>query len=333
MTTIRKWIGGWIVLMMAGSCLGSPGDALTVSEWSPVRSNLALRVSCPSRYEYDENTKDIYIKCEIKNTGTSDATVLQRARVFLVSESGQTNRCLHYMDNGWASPVVKPGETTTWWQHGQAPGEGTFATFVRWHNDEGMESATLPIALAASTIEAANLEQVRVQRLQEQAATFAVLSANTMTDKVAYTHIVLTNDPVIVNGGLYRAFSFAVPEQAGDLVWSFVVKQKGFSWYIAPEQGTMQGFRHFNSLKLSQDVPGIGMKGDEVYFQILRRSEFKEPGRYFIWFQSMYGDVSSVTVSLNFFDRTGFSTMTDFFSGLFESAWDAKRGGLDRYQL
>ena len=331
MTTIRKWICVWSVLLMAGRCLGSPGDALTVSEWSPVRSNLALRVSCPRRYEYDAKALDIYVKCEIKNTGTGEATVYQRGRVFLVDAAGQTNRCIGYTGGLEVGPTLEVGEVSSWWQNGKIPGEGSFALFVRWNEDEGLESERIPISLVASTIEEKDLERVRAERLQERADSFLALVPNTEPGTVAYAKVNFTNDPVIVKGCLYNAFSFEVPEQAGDLVWSFALEDpdhNGFNWYILPDQGTMRGFPAFDRRYLQRDVPGVGKKGDVVVFQFLQRAEFKPRGRYLMWFQSLHRDVPSVTVSLNFLDRTGIS-LADIYTGIFGPGWKAMRGGLD----
>ena len=94
----------------------------------------------------------------------------------------------------------------------------------------------------------------------------------------------------------------SAPAQPADLVWSFalenVAHNKG-NFYILPEHGDMEGFTYFHTRKLHSDLPAIGKTGDGLIFQRLDRA-FLVPGQsYLIWFQNMYREVPSVTLSLN----------------------------------
>ena len=244
-----------------------------------------------------------------------------------MDEAGQTNKCLRYNDGVYARPVLKPGETTGWWQNGKAPGEGQFQLYVRWDEDEGVESPPTPISIRTVTLQEKELERIRTLRIQEHADEFVTLVPNTALEKVAYTKVLFTNDPVIVNGWLYNAFSFTMPEQEGDLVWSFVLEDfdhNGINFYIAPAQGTMEGFKSFVPQLLKADVSHVAKKGDAVIFQTLDRSRLKAGGRYIIWLQCMYRDIPSVMVSLNILDKRG-KSFSDIFPETYGAGLKAKR--------
>jgi len=274
----------------------------TSSDWSPPSSNLIMRISGPRHITVQSGNRDFYLKCEIQNIGSEPVPVYQDSRIYLVDAAGQTNRGFKYNDGIRYTPVLAPGESTIWWQSSKAPKDDDFQAFIRHAENSELCSPPIPITLAHSSLPAEESESLRNQVLQEHFAEYPVLIPNTDSAEAAYTTIIFTNDPIVVEGLLYHAFSFTAPELPGELVWSFVLEDidhNQINFYILPEHGSMQGFSSFHTRRFHHDIPGIGKTGDALLFQQLAQ-RFLDPGRrYFIWFQSRYRDIPSVTLSLN----------------------------------
>jgi len=293
------------ILVVLGSLSGTvtladPNNSS--SDWSSPSSNLTMRISGGGHIVVQSGTRDFYLKCEIRNIGTEPVPVYQDARIYLVDDAGQTNRCLKYTDGVRYTPVLAPGESTLWWQNGKIPPEGDFQAFIRHAENSELCSPLIPITLSHSSLSEEESTSLRNEVLQKHFAEYPVLTPNTDSEQAAYTTITFTNNPLVVEGLLYQAFSFTAPELPGDLVWSFVLEDtdhNNVNFYIVPEHGSMQGFTYFHTRRFHHDISGIGKTGDALLFQRLEH-KFLNPGQcYFIWFQSMYRDIPSVTLSLN----------------------------------
>jgi hypothetical protein len=297
-----------IQLMLVLGCLWGAGARAaepagwTTSGWSSPSSNLIMRISGPCAITVHPDTRDFYLKCEIRNIGAEPVPVYQDARIYLVDASNQTHRSLRYTDGVRYTPILGPGESTAWWQNGKIPQTGDFQAVARLEGDDNLRSPTIPLTLSHSTLTEEQRNALRDRTLQEHFANFQVLEPNTDIQSVTYTPVAFTNDPLVVGGLLYHAFRFTTPEQPSDLVWSFVLENAAHNrvnFNILAEHGDMQGFTYFHSRKFHNDIPPVGKTGDRVLFQRLDRS-FLVPGQsYLIWFQSMYRDVPAVTLSLN----------------------------------
>lgn len=296
-------------LMIAMGCLwGAVARAaepigVTTSDWSSPSSNLIMRISGPRAITVNPDTRDFYLKCEIRNVGIDPIPVYQDARIYLVDASNLTHRSLKYIDGVRYTPILGPGESTSWWQNGKISQPGDFQVFACLEGDGNLRSPTIPLTLAHATATADELTTLRDRTLQAHFAEFPVLEPNTNSQSVAYTTVAFTNGPLVVGGLLYQAIRFTAPAQPADLVWSFVLENtahNNVNFYILPENGDMKGFTYFHTRKIHSDIPQIGKKvGDALVFQRLDRS-FLVPGQsYLIWFQSMYRDIPSVTLSIN----------------------------------
>ena len=294
--------------MLALGCLwgaaahgATPVDSST-SAWSPSSSNLVMRISGPRAIVVHPETRDFYLKCEIRNVGTEPVPVYQDACIYLMDAANQTHRCLKYTDGVRYTPVLGPGESTAWWQNGKISEAGDFQAFARREGDDNLCTPTIPLSLSHSTSTEEERTALRDRTLQEHFADFPVLEPNTDDQAATYVTVSFTNAPLVVDGLLYQAIRFTAPAQPADLVWSFVlenVAHNNGNFYILPEHGDMEGFTYFHTRKLHSDLPAIGKSGDGLIFQRLDR-EFLVPGQsYLIWFQNMYREVPSVTLSLN----------------------------------
>ncbi len=275
----------------------------TVSDWSPPSSNLVMRISGPRQSIIDPENGHFYVKCEVRNLGPEPVPVRQDGRLYLLDATGKTNQCKKFTDGVRYTPVLGPGETTTWWQNGIIPLQGDFQVFLRLDADENLCSPTIPISLTRSLLSEEERTAHRDRALQEHFMEFPVLVPNTNLHRVALSTLVFTNDPVIVDGLLYQAFTFTVPEPPADLAWAFVLEEEArnrMNFYILPEHGTMEGFSYFNPRPLSRDIPGIGKAGDTIVLQQLDQSCLVPGQRYLIWFQCMFRDLPYVALSLNF---------------------------------
>ena len=274
----------------------------STSAWSSPSSNLVMRISGPRAVVVYPETRDFYLKCEIRNVGTEPVPVYQDARIYLVDAANQTNRCLKYIDGVRYTPVLGPGESTAWWQNGKIPETGEFQAFARREGDDHLCTPTIPFSLSHSTSTEEERVALRNRTLQEHFADFPVIEPNTDSQAAAYVTVSFTNEPLVVDGLLYQAIRFTAPAQPADLTWSFVLENAAHNkgnFYILPEHGDMEGFTYFHTRKLHSDLPAIGKTGDGLIFQRLDRA-FLVPGQsYLIWFQNMYREVPSVTLSLN----------------------------------
>ena len=313
------------LLLSANLCRAENTQEKTTSEWSPITSNLAIRVTSLRNFETDHTWPyDFFVACEIKNTSKKQVSVKQGARIYLVDDSGDEQRCLKYTSGIYLTPTLKPGEITRWWQHGRTKRQGEFRAHVRWDAKPGKKSASVPIAIEASDIPESEIEAYRAKILQSHADQFVEMSPNTTLANAAYTNIVFSGDPIVVNGKLYNAFSFVVPKQQAGLRWSFITPQAGDNnaqWYIIPVEGNMRGFSTFESRILDQDVPEIAEKGDGVLFQWLPGDRLKPDTRYLMWFNCRFREIPSVTLSLNIFPKRqsyqlAFPQMSDAITGL-----------------
>ncbi len=292
-------------VLFGAQCLAGPAASYRMSEWSKITSNLSMRVSCPSNCiasPRGDGDFDIYAKCEVRNTGKEAIAVRQRARLYLVDDTGQTTKCQHYATGVYPSPLVRAGEVTSWWENGVFQREGAVKLYACWEEkNEMLQTSAIPITIRQAKLRD-DLEGFRRSVLQKHVQEFARLVPNTNLAAASFTKVVFTNEPIAIDGLLYNAFSFVMPDEAGDLIWSLVYETPANNeifWYIIPEQGTRQGFESGNSETLQIDYPGIGRKGDKLLLQKLERANLTPNQRYLIWFQCPYRDVPAVTVSLN----------------------------------
>jgi hypothetical protein len=300
---------------LAGILIGSAGRAAgsneySVSAWSAPVSNLVMRLTClrncKSSPRCDSAEQfDFFAKCEIRNDGPTPAAAWQHARLWLVDEAGQTNKCLHYDSGVYKMPVLQPGATTTWWQHGVVTKEGAYKLYACWEGNPGLQTQPVPVAIAHAG-SGGDVEGGRRRILQLHAAEFPTLVPNTNLAAAAFTDLVFTNNPVIIRGLLYQAFRFVMPDAAGDLRWAMVLEQppiNHINWYIIPEQGTMTGFETFDTEPAQIDYPGIAHVGDNILVQSLSREHLVPGKRYILWLHCQYRDIPSVRLSLNILDR------------------------------
>ena len=320
---MRKGVFFFLAVMFAGTCYGTETQYFVTSRWSPSIEGLRIRISSPPVIAASREGLDFFVKCEVQNTGKSNKPVVQRAGIFLVEKSGTSTGCLRHSAGVYELPLLKPGESTTWWQHGRAPRTGKFQLYVRWDGKEGVQSPKLPVSVVRSEIASGKqLGTTRDRLLQEHADDFESLSLHTNPRKVIYSKVSFPNDPLIIDGYLYNAISFIVPKPGGALMWSLVVPDplhNRLDWYILPAQGSMQGFRRLLSKTMKRDVPGVGRKGDVIVFQRLAKSRLKPNQRYLIWFRCLYRDVPHVVISLNMAKKDTVP-FKDFFSGIFLKA-------------
>lgn len=301
MKAVQSWFVVLCAFVFAGISAGAAKeDEQTVSEWSKPSRDLQMRVTAP-RYFNVGGDRDFSVKCEIKNVGKKEVAVLHRAKTFLVNDSAEIKQCLRYYGSTeiQASPVLKPGETTRWWQRARAPGDGTFKLYVCWDGDEGLDTPTVPITLKTAA-DAGNMELLR-KRLHEHAKEFPAVVPNVLPQKATYKTITFTNDPVIANGQLWSAVRFVMPEQGGNLAFSYV--NHFFFCSILPAEGPLaiDWYTPPDTRTLKRDVPGIGNKGVLMTFDRCRPPEVKPKNEYYFCFTTAdFGaHVPSVTVSLN----------------------------------
>lgn len=233
------------------------------------------------------------------------AAVWQRGRLWLANEAGQEAKCLRYDAGVYPSPVLRPGETTSWWQHGVITNAGTYRLSGQWEGSADLRTQPVPVAITYAG-SGGDVEGGRRRSLQLHMEEFSTLVPNTNLATAAFTTFVFTNNPVVIRGLLYQAFCFVMPDVPGDLLWALVFEQPSRNhivWYIIPEKDTMQGFDTFHTESVEMDYPGIARTGDQFLVQSLAGRNLVPGKRYAIWFQCQYREVPSVTLSFNILDR------------------------------
>jgi len=245
---------------------------------------------------------DIFVKCKLTNVGDGGLFILQRARLYLIDSASQTQKLLYYTSAASGGPLLHPGQSTVWWQHGRATTEGSFKLFARWEAMKTVESAPIPITIRRSTFQPDDINSYRMQMLRQFGDRFPEVVPNTSTATVSYSSFTFTNDPVLIDGSLYNAFSFAVPDRGGELVWSFIINMlDNVTWGIIPAEGTMEGFTEFCHRNIGHRIPGVASAGDMGIFQTLPAEQLLSHHRYYIWFQCPYRDFPGMNLSFNIF--------------------------------
>jgi len=111
----------------------------------------------------------------------------------------------------------------------------------------------------------------------------------------------LTASRTEIEGRVYHAFRFRIPEEGGrEFLWAFRAGEAVEQWYIFAEEGRMEGFTRFERRPLMfKGVEGVAEKGDLMILQRLPE-EALEPGRsYIIWFRLGEEAEPKVTCSVN----------------------------------
>ena len=293
--------------------LFSPSHAFAQTQSAPTWS---FTVLAPPVIEAGTNS-DIFVKCKLTNLSTSPLAALQRAHLLLIDSGSQTQQLVHYTSDGNKAPLVGPGESTVWWQHGRATTDGNFKLFARWDPNKTVESAPVPVTIRRSDFQTDDPDSYRNRLLRQAADRFPEFVPNTNTTVISYTSFTFTNDPVLIDGSLYNAISFVVPDRGGELVWSFIIDTLDHvSWGIIPADGPVKSFTEFYSRDIGHLIPGIANAGDTAIFQRLPAEDLIPHHRYYIWFQCPYRDFPGTTLSLNIFPN-GHHSYRDVFPSVY----------------
>lgn len=297
----------WTIALLVLSVLSAVAKDV-VSDWSPAKNKVSLRVQCPQDLTAGGKGKLFWVKCEIRNEGEIGLWITNRARLFLTNDKGDVQRCLRRMARSKKDGVaefnyvrfLKAGHTLSWWESGELAIEGDY-TLHAVLDEVGAQ--TPPVRVSITFSRSTNAEATRVAALQRRFDDFPVLVPNTGIAEGTYRWVGFTNDPVVVDGELYYAFRFKAPEVPRKLSWSFIrnLNMSPVTWYIIPRQGVMQGFRRIDQTFYGvNSVPELARADDVAFIQNLPAASFKPGEEYLMWFSPQHGLPTGIMVSLNF---------------------------------
>jgi hypothetical protein len=299
----------WSILFVLAPLFTVAAQNSLISGWSPASNQISFRILCPPDLTAGGPDQLFWVKCEIRNEGGHARVITNRARLFLTDKFGKTQRCLRrtftptspsHADLDY-SRVLEARQTNSWWESGQLKEPGRYGLHAVL-DDPAIQTPPVRVIIAFSTND--NEQAARETALRKHFDHFAVVIPNVGKSAGAYRWMAFTNDPVVIEGGLYYAFRFKAPEEPLNLVWSFIQNcerpSPSWSWYIVPRKNSMRGFTDFHSVYGKDAVSGLTRSTDLTIFQDLPARNFEAGGEYCMWLSPQHGLPTGLLVSLNF---------------------------------